>query len=208
VLVAAVPWARHDSRFTSSFEDQVAWLAVNTSKTAVAELMRIAWRTVGAIITRVWADVEVLGDRLDGLRRIGIDEIAYKRHHHYLTVVVDHHSRRLVWAAAGNDRATLRAFFDLLGEDRCRQITHVSADQAPWIAEIVADRCPSAVQCADPFHIVQWATDALDEVRRDAWNDTRRAGQTTPTATAAASRPAMPAGSSTPATRSGRTPST
>jgi len=32
VVVAAVPWARHDSRFTVSFEDQCCWLAVNTSK--------------------------------------------------------------------------------------------------------------------------------------------------------------------------------
>jgi hypothetical protein len=75
VVVCAVPWARHRSRFTRPFEDQTAWLAVNTSKKATAELMRIAWRTVGAIITRVWMDIDSLGDRLDGVRRIGIDEI-------------------------------------------------------------------------------------------------------------------------------------
>ena len=40
VVVAAVPWARHGARFTRAFEDQVAWLAVNTSKTAVSQLMR------------------------------------------------------------------------------------------------------------------------------------------------------------------------
>ena len=34
-----------------------AWLAMQCSKTAVTELMRIAWRTVGAIITRVSADL-------------------------------------------------------------------------------------------------------------------------------------------------------
>jgi hypothetical protein len=39
--VAAVPWARHDSRFTMAFEDQCCWLAVNTSKKAVSELMRV-----------------------------------------------------------------------------------------------------------------------------------------------------------------------
>ena len=50
VVVVAVPWARHDSRFTRAFEDQVCWLAVNTSKTAVAELMRVAWRSVGTIL--------------------------------------------------------------------------------------------------------------------------------------------------------------
>ena len=53
VVVAAVPWARHDAGHTRAFDDQVAWLAVTCSKTAVTELMRIAWRTVGAIISRV-----------------------------------------------------------------------------------------------------------------------------------------------------------
>ncbi len=53
VVVAAVPWARHDSAFTRQFEDQVAWLTVQASKTAVSQLMRVAWRTVGWICTRV-----------------------------------------------------------------------------------------------------------------------------------------------------------
>jgi transposase len=47
VVVAMVPWARHGSWFTRSFEDQVSWLAVNTSKKAICELIRISWRTVG-----------------------------------------------------------------------------------------------------------------------------------------------------------------
>jgi transposase len=178
VVVAHVPWARHGAGHTLAFDQTVAWLVTQCSKTAVTELMRIAWRTVGAIIARVWADIDALGDRLEGLTRIGIDEIAYKRGHRYLTVVVDHDSGRLLWAAPGRDRATLRTFFELLGPERCAAITHVSADQADWIAEIVAERCPNAVQCADPFHIVAWATDALDEVRRQAWNQARRSGQT------------------------------
>ena len=96
VVVAHVPWARHGAGHTIAFDETVAWLVTQCSKTAVTELMRIAWRTVGAIIARVWADVEKLGDRLDGLTRIGIDEISYKRHHRYLTVVVDHDTGRLL----------------------------------------------------------------------------------------------------------------
>jgi transposase len=177
--VAAVPWARHAAGHTLVFDEQVAWLATQCSKSAVVELMRIAWRTVGAIITRVWADVEALHDRFAGLRRIGIDEISYKRGHRYLTVVVDHDSGRLVWAAPGRDKATLAAFFDALGPERCGQITHVSADGADWIADVVERRCVNAVRCADPFHIVRWATEALDEVRRAAWNDARRQARAT-----------------------------
>jgi transposase len=181
--VAAVPWARHGAGHTYGFDDTVAWLAVQCSKTAVCELLRIAWRTVGAIVARVWADAERRHDRFDGLRRIGIDEISYKRGHRYLTVVVDHDSGRLVWAAPGRDKATLRRFFDALGEARSAQISQVSADAADWIADVVAERCPNAVRCADPFHVVRWATEALDDERRRAWNsargavDRRRAGR-------------------------------
>jgi len=171
--VRAVPWARHAAGHTRVFDEQVAWLATQCSKSAVTELMRIAWRTVGAIITRVWADVDARCDRLAGLRRIGIDEISYKKGHKYLMVVVDHDTRRLVWAAPGRTSATVGEFFDLLGEGRCAQITHVSADGADFIETIVAARCPNAVRVADPFHVVKWATDALDEVRREAWNDAR-----------------------------------
>ena len=173
--VAAVPWARHGAGHTYAFDEQVAWLATQTSKSAVTQLMRIAWRTVGAIIARVWADTEALHDRFAGLTRIGIDEISYKRGHKYLTIVVDHDSGRLVWAAPGRDKATLHAFFDALGVERCAAVTHVSADGADWIAAVVAARCPGAVRCADPFHVVAWATDALDEVRRAAWNEARGA---------------------------------
>jgi transposase len=171
--VAQVPWARHNAGHTRDFDDTVAWLAVQTSKTAVTELMRIAWRSVGAIITRVSADIDARVDRLDGLRRIGIDEISYKRGHRFITVVVDHDTRRLVWAAAGRDMATLNRFFEALGAERCSLITHVSADSADWIARCVATHCPEAALCADPFHIVAWATEAIDEVRRTIWNEAR-----------------------------------
>ena len=77
--VVAVPWARHHAGHTLAFDDTVAWLAVACSKTAVCEFMRIAWRTVGAVVARVWADTEKTVDRFAGLRRIGIDEISYKR---------------------------------------------------------------------------------------------------------------------------------
>jgi transposase len=175
VVVAAVPWARHGAGHTYAFDEQVAWLATQCSKTAVTRLMRVSWRTVGAIVARVWADVDSLVDRLAGLRRIGIDEISWKKGHKYLTVVVCHDSGRLVWASSGRDRATLRAFFVALGPARSGQITHISADGADWIADVVARQCPAAVVCADAFHVVSWATDALDQVRRQAWNVARHA---------------------------------
>ena len=102
----------------------------------------LGWRggRVGSIITRVNNDIEATVDRLEGLRRIGIDEISYKRGHRYLIVVVDHDTGRLVWAGPGRSEAALNVFFDELGEERAGLITHVSADMADWIAKTVARR--------------------------------------------------------------------
>lgn len=178
VVVTAVPWARHGAGHTHDFDAQVVWLVRQMSKTAVCLLMRIAWRTVGEVIARVVADADsVAGDRLGNLRRIGIDEISYRKGHKYLTVVIDHATGRLVWVGEGRNKATLVQFFELLGPQRCEKIALVSADGAEWIFLAVAEYCPNAHQCLDPFHIVAWATKALDEVRNQVWRDARRAGQ-------------------------------
>lgn len=177
--VVQFPWARHGAGHTRAFDDTVAWLAVHTSKSAVVELCRIAWTTVGAIVARVVQEARAAADPFDGLRRVGIDEISYKRGHRYLTVVVDHDTGRLVWAAKGHDKATLEGFFGLLGDARCAQIRLVSCDAAEWIGDVVAARCPNATVCLDAFHLVKWVSEALDEVRRETWNDARRAGMRT-----------------------------
>ena len=97
------------------FEDTCAWLAAHTALSVVTVLLRIAWRTVAAIVTRVVADGRDTNDLLAGLARIGIDEIAYRKGHRYLTVIVDHETGRLVWAAEGRNKDTLGKFFDELG---------------------------------------------------------------------------------------------
>jgi transposase len=177
IVAARVPWARHAARHTLGFEDQVAWLACETSKSAVCQLMRTSWRTVGAICERVLRDGQQrFGDRLEGLSRIGIDEISFRKGQRYLTIVVCHQTGRLVWAAEGRDTKTLARFFDALGVERSAKITHVSADMGSWIHKAVAAAVPHAETCIDPFHVVALASDALDQVRRDVWNEARRAG--------------------------------
>ena len=178
VIVAAVPWARHDSWFTREFEDQCAWLAVNTSASAVARLMRTTWRAVGGICRRVADEARAQRDLLVDLKRLGFDEISVRKGQTYLTVVVDHDSGRLVWAAPGRDRWTVEKFLDLLGKERCAQVELVSCDMAEWITRPVAERCPNAAICLDPFHVIKLSTDALDEIRREVWNEARKAGET------------------------------
>lgn len=176
VVVASVPWARRGARFTRRFEDQLAWLVTHTDRTTVAELMRISWRTVGRVVERVADEAQSQRDLLNGLRRIGIDEISHRKGHRYLVVVVDHDSGRLVWASEDRTTATVRSFFEALGPKRCAQIEVVSADGAGWISGPVRDACPDAVLCLDPFHVAQWGSQALDTVRRQLWAELRGRG--------------------------------
>jgi transposase len=176
VVVAAVPWARPGSRFTAAFEDTCAWLVCHAALSVVAILLRVAWRSVSDIVTRVVADRAGQVDRLARLRRIGVDEISYRKGQRYLLVVVDHDSGRLVWAGRNRTKETLGRFFDDLGAERAAALTHVSADGAEWIHDVVTARAPNAVVCLDAFHVVAWATEALDQVRRGMVHRLRAGG--------------------------------
>ena len=171
----AVPWARAGSRFTRAFEDTCVWLVRAAPKSTVAALMRVDWATIGRMIERVVAQyiAQREGDGLDGLTRIGIDEVSYRKGHRYLTCVTDHSTGKLVWAAPGRSQLTLEPFYDELGSERRERLEAVSLDlHSGWITATRA-HAPRAAICADPFHVVKLATDALDRVRRDAWQSLR-----------------------------------
>jgi transposase len=176
VTVAEVSFARHDSAFTRAFEDLVVFDAIVSNKLAVARRYGISWRAVNNICVRV--ATEALGriDLLDGLVAVAIDEVKYKKGHKYLTVVCDHMTGRVIWAAKGRTKETVAAFFEALGEERARELQFVTCDGAEWIRTVVSEHAPEAIVCLDTFHLIGWATKAIDEVRREEWNKLRRTG--------------------------------
>jgi transposase len=174
VRVEAVPWARPEARHTREFENLVAFCAQQMAKTPICALLRIAWDTVGSIVSRVVAD-HLDADRLAGLVLIGIDETSYRRGHRYLTQVCDHQSGRIVWVRPGRDAATLQAFFDELGPAGRASIKAISIDTNGGYhkairEQIAADPDFRPQLCFDPFHVVQLAGRAVDDVRRAEWN--------------------------------------
>jgi transposase len=165
VTTEFVPWADPCSWFTHDFEEQVAYLAQVTDKTTIVSTMRVAWRTVGAIIERVVARFRP-NDPLDGLTHIGIDELSYLRHHKYITVVIDHVAKRVVWAREGKDADTLAEFFKELGPERCAKLEAVTIDMSGAYLKAVTEASPQAQVIFDRFHVQRLAHNALDEVRR------------------------------------------
>lgn len=77
----------------------------------------------------------------------------------------------------------------------------------------MAEKCPNAVRVADPFHVVSWATEALNEVRCQSWNEARKLARAEPSRPRGQAPPRRPPGrrpggpreSKAPDTRCGRT---
>ena len=192
-----VPFARPGAEFTRDFECLVAWLGTRTDKTTIKTMLRIDWDTVGRIVKRV-CDDELDPSRLDGLFDIGIDEVSWKRQHNYLTLVADHLRGKIVWGTDGaGEKAADRFFKELDPEiatlpppaadprsedreptvgERAAKLRAISLDMGHGYAASARKHAPQAVICIDPYHVVQLANQALDEVRRAYWNELRRSG--------------------------------
>ena len=172
VVTAYVPWAYPGSDFTKDFDLTVGWLAVYLPRSAVSEYMRIDWETVGRCVHRTLNEIEPeRSRRLDHLVNIGIDETSYRKGHKYITVVVNHDTNTVVWAAQGHGKKVLEQFYRQLTPSQLSSIRAVTGDGARWITDCVNEFTPSCERCVDPFHVVEWAMEALDEVRREVWRE-------------------------------------
>ena len=174
VVTAAVPWAYPRSGFTRQFDMTVAWLAEYLPCSAVSRYMRIDWQTVGGCVSRALRDLEPeRGRRLDGLVNIGIDETSYRKGYKFVTVVVNHDTNTVVWVGDGHGKSVLERFYRSLSAEQLASIRTVTGDGARWITDCADEFTPGCERCVDPFHVVEWAMDALDEVRRERWRAAR-----------------------------------
>jgi len=171
-VTESVPWARHDSSFTRPFENAVGLLAQKTDHTAVSQLFGIAWKTVGSIATRL-VDELLDPDRFKSVRRLGVDEISFRKRHRYLTIVTDHDTGDVIWAGEGKCSNTLKGFFRSLPEAVRDAIEIVTMDMSQAYQKAVREMLPKAEIAFDHFHIAKLANEALHEVRRTLAREAR-----------------------------------
>lgn len=176
IVTEIVPFAPPRAGYTYAFEDVVAWLAQRSDKTAITQVLRVSWRSVGRILGAL--------DRPPPERRRPGRPHPHQRRREELKArpPVRHRRRRSgpasarVWMTQARDEATLGAFFDELGPERTKQLTAIGTDMAAWYPKAIAARAPDVAVCIDPFHVVALANRALDEVRRSEWNRARCEG--------------------------------
>jgi transposase len=171
-----IPWAFADSDYTQAFEIRVAYAAAKSPTNLVSRQHRIKWSTVGNCVKRVQQNIAPVESRFRKLKRIAIDETSYRKGYKYITTVQDLESGEIIWGSDGYGDEVLKEFFESLTEDQRANIEFVVADGAQWITRQIEAFCPNAKRCVDPFHVVGWATDTLDVVRKRLSSDTKKNG--------------------------------
>ena len=179
VRAGRVPWARHGPGHARDLGDWVACLAAGCRVPAHPRIARAGWRGVGGICGRACDGTGAQGgaSRLDGPGRAGTGGTSHERGHKYPAAVVDHDRGCLAWAHEGYGKEVLGLFLDEPARERRRAMEVAAADGAKWTEALVRRRCPNARWVMDPFHVVEWTSDALDEVRREEWRVAKRAAQ-------------------------------
>ncbi len=126
-------------------------MAQRVDKTTITKLLRVSWEAVAKIVIDIVGDV--LDDsRFEGLTRIGVDEVSYRKGHRYLIVVADHDREgRVVWAKAGKNAATLTAFFDELGTERVAILEAISLDMSHAFEKAVNEGRRTCANASTPY---------------------------------------------------------
>ena len=175
VKTVRIPWAFPDSDYTYAFDMQVAYCAAMQATNFVARRYRVKWGTVGNRVKRVQKNIPFFQPmNFKNLRKIAIDETSYKKGYKYITTVQNLENGEIVWAREGLGDEILKVFFEAMTDEERGAIEYVVADGAQWITRVVEKYCPNAKRCIDPFHVVSWATEALDTMRKRVAADTKK----------------------------------
>jgi transposase len=180
VTVEMVPWASGKSPMTYAFTWFLASWARSLSWSETARRFRTTWDTVfRAVEIAVRWGLEHRS--LDGIRAIGVDELAWKKGHKYLTVVyqIDHGRRRLLHVARNRTHKSFQGFFDMLGDERSRSIAFIASDMWQAFRKVVRQRCGVVLHVLDRFHVMQMMSKAIDETRRQEVRALRAKGRAT-----------------------------
>ena len=168
--------ARPYARCTRRLEAHLFRLTRDSTVKAVATRMDIDWRTVKDAEVRYIRGL-LRKRNLDGITRLGIDEVSYEKGHKYLTLVTDLDGRRVIYATHGNDGKAIGRFLTWLGPKRCRRIKVVVTDMHDPYLKVLRKRLPKAALVFDHFHVSKVVHDGLDEIRRRLQRELPPAGR-------------------------------
>jgi len=168
VVNVAVPWAEARSRFTVLMESlMIEVLKECTTVTGACYLMGISWDQAFGVMQRAVARGQARKEDLP-IRRLGVDEKAFRKGHSYMTVVCDVERSTVEYVAEGRKTESLGGYFEALNPDRLAGIEAMAMDMwEPYIqATLTWVPLAKGKIVFDRFHIMQHMNDAVDAVRK------------------------------------------
>lgn len=173
-----ISFAAPHSQVTHRLEYLLVYNCKAMTQKAAAERLHLAPSTLSDLLHRVIERTRE-GHRIRGLRKIGIDEISYRKGHQYATIVYDLEKRCVLWVGKGKGRETIDRFFkEELSEAQRLSITEASCDMSETFIGAIKEHCPNATLTLDRFHLVKAMQDAVDEVRKEAWREADKEDKT------------------------------
>ena len=157
--------ARPDARCTKRLERDLFRLTKDMTVKAVSQRMDLNWETVKDAEVRYIRGL-LRKRKLDGITRIGIDEVSHHKGHKYLTLVTDLDHHRVIFVTHHNDGKAVGRFITWFGANRCGRLRVVVTDMHDPYVKVIRKRLPKAALVYDHFHVSKAIHTAIDEIRR------------------------------------------
>ena len=166
----AVPWAEKYTRFTRRFERFAIDVMLECSISGSCDLLRISWdeadgikqRAVGRGLARKSPTV---------MPRLCVDEKGMGHGHSYLTIVAQVRAERTTVEHVGEERqqGSLDAFWESLTAEQLAGVEAVAMDMWEPYVKSTLEHVPGAAGkiVHDPFHLVKYMNEAVNEVRKE-----------------------------------------
>jgi len=184
VKVIQLPWAEPSSRFTALFERlAIDWLKAASQK-AVGEHLGLSWDEIHGIMERA-VERGLNRREAEPIRRLGVDEKAFRKGHKYFTLVNDLDRPRVLYVAEDRKKSSLDGFWETLTEAQKEGIEAVAMDMwDPYIASVREHLADGETKIVfDKFHVAKHLGDAVDKVRRKEHRILKAAGDDSLTGT-------------------------
>lgn len=163
----AFPFQGRYSRLTRRYETFVYYLLKKHMMT-VSDVMRLtglSYQTVYNIdINGMTEDLQI--EPIGKLRAIGVDEVSFQKGHKYVTVISDLNKHGVVYVTEDNNKASLEEFFNLIGEEACKNIEIAVSDFHKPYLETFSKYIPKATVVGDRFHVAKMLNGGIDKIRK------------------------------------------
>ena len=176
VKVEMVPWCDGKHRLTETYMWFLATWAKRLSWSEVASIFGTSWDSVCRSVEHA-VEWGLAHRNLQGLKAIGIDEIARAKGHAYLILVYEIGPlKRLLAIAENRTEASLRSCLDSLGDSVCSGVQFVCSDMWRPYLNVISQKLENTVHILDRFHVMQKFGKALDDIRAEEAKQLKRDG--------------------------------